>query len=116
MFANVKIGDANVPMLAVASVNLYYKRTFGVDPIILQADKEMSAGENIQFYMQMGYIMAQMAAADGDGAKMLNLNEDTYIEWLSRFDNSEYLDAITAISEVYNGQNRPTSKEKKENE
>ena len=107
MFTNVKIGDANVPMLAVASVNLYYKRTFGVDPIILQADKEMSAGENIQFYMQMGYIMAQMAAADGDGAKMLNLNEDTYIE---------YLDAITAISEVYNGQNQPTSKEKKENE
>lgn len=114
MFEVVKIGDKNIPMLAVASANIYYKRVFGEDPIIMQADRDMTAGENIMLFMNMGYIMACLAECKGDMAKMQNLNEDTYCEWVSQFNNADYLDAVTDISAVYNGQNRTASVEKKD--
>ena len=115
MFANVKIGDRNVPMLAMASSNIYYKRIFGVDPIRLQTDKDLTVGDNLEFAMQMGYVLAMAAEAQGDRKKMLSLNEETYLEWLDQFDNDDYLnpDVLGNVVAVYNGEG-PDSVEKKE--
>ena len=33
MFKVVKIGDKEVPMMAMASTDIYYKRVFGEDPL-----------------------------------------------------------------------------------
>ena len=105
MFANVKIGEKNVPMLAMASSNVYYKRIFGVDPIRQQTDKDMTTGEQLEFAMQMGYVLAMAAEAKGDRKKMLSLNEDTYLEWLDQFENNEYVDpdVLLAVINLYNG-------------
>lgn len=113
MYNVVKIGDKDVPMLAMASANIYYKRVFGRDAIILQADAQ-SDGERIAFYGEMGYIMAAMAEAKGDKAKLSAMSFDGYIDWLSQFDNGDYTNAIYEIAKTYEGQTKPTSKAKKE--
>lgn len=115
MFANVKIGEKNVPMLAMASSNIYYKRIFGADPIRLQTDKDLTTGEQLEFAMQMGFVLAKAAEAPGDRKKMLALNEDSYLEWLDQFETGDYVnpDVLAAVLAVYNGQD-PDSVEKKE--
>lgn len=114
MFAKVKIGEKEIPMLAMASSNIYYKRIFGVDPIRQQADKDLSTGEQLEFAMQMGYVLAMAAEAQGNREKMLKLNEDTYLEWLDQFGNNDYLNpgVLARIVALYNGKN-PDSIEKK---
>lgn len=113
MFNIVKIGDKDVPMLAMASANIYYKRVFGRDAIVTQADVTTD-GERIAFYGEMGYIMAAMAEANGDKSKLNALNFDSYVEWLDQFENSDYTGAIYEIAKVYEGQTKSTSKSKKE--
>lgn len=111
MFREVKIGDKTVPMLALASANIYYKRVFGKDALVLQANAE-TTGERIAFYGEMGFIMAKMAEAQGDRAKLLNLGEEQYIEWLEGFDTGAYNAAIKDMAELYEGQQVTKSKSK----
>lgn len=113
MYKSVKIGEKDVPMLAMASVNVYYKRVFGVDPIVEQGNG-MGRGEAVNFALQMGFIMAMMAEKNCKRADMLKLNEDAYLDWLDGFDNGDLIDAIQDIITVYNGQNKTKSREKKE--
>lgn len=114
MFNIVKIGEKEVPMLAMASAAIYYKRVFGRDAIVVQADAKTD-GELIAFYGEMGYIMAMMAKySSDDRAKLLEMNFDSYIEWLDNFSSSDYNEAIVAIAQIYEGQNKVSSKEKKE--
>ena len=111
MFRVVKIGEKDVPMLAMSSVNLYYKRVFGVDPIVLLGStEELPTGEAVNLYMGMGFIMAKMA--EGNRDQMKRLNEDMYLDWLDGFDNAEMMAAIPDISAVYNGQNAAQSEKK----
>lgn len=111
MYHIVKIGDKEVPMLAMSSVNLYYKRVFGVDPIVLLGStEELPTGDAVNLYMGMGFIMAKMA--EGNRDQMKRLNEDMYLDWLDGFDNAEMMAAIPDISAVYNGQNTSLSEKK----
>ena len=112
MFATIKIGDKSVPMLSKASCNLYYKAIFSSDPIRLQTDLDATAGDSIEFAMQMGYVFAKAAEAQGDRSKMLNLNMDTYTDWLDQFETKDLLAALEPILRLYNGE-APDSKEKK---
>lgn len=113
MFNVVKIGEIDVPMLAMASADIYYKRVFGRDAIAAQADSK-SDGELISFYGEMGFVMAQMAAANGDRAKLNALNFDSYIDWLDGFETADYHAAITEIAKIYEGQKKASSTPKKE--
>lgn len=114
MYQVVKIGDKDVPMLSMASVNVYYRRVFGADPLLMQdGTKELTPGENINLYLGMGFIMAKMAEMKGR-ENMLKLNEDNYIEWLDQFDNAELINAVLDIAAVYNGQNVSMSQKKTE--
>ena len=45
MFQNVKIGEQEVPMLAMASVDHYYQVIFHEDPVALQADGKAQTPE-----------------------------------------------------------------------
>lgn len=111
MYSIVKIGDKEVPMLAMASSAVYYKRVFGRDPIQMQVDNE-SNGQRVAFYAEMGYIMAMMAEANRDRDKLRKINMDTYIEWLDQFAAFDYNQAIVQIAQVYEAQQKPTSKGK----
>lgn len=109
MNANVKIGEQVVPMVSVASVDIIYKQVFGVDPIALQTG-DMDEGDAITLFMQMGYIMANMAKGETRGTK------DGYIEWLGQFDRKSFYDALPDIRAAYEGQDLALSEAKKNND
>lgn len=111
MYRVIKIGDKDVPMLAMSSVNIYYRRVFGVDPLVLLGkDEGMETGVAINLYMGMGFIMAKMAERNRE--QMKKLNEDMYLDWLDNFDNADMMNAMPEISALYNGQNTSQSEKK----
>lgn len=111
MFDIVKIGEKEVPMLAMASVDVYYRNIFHEDPILLQTH-EMNEGAAIVFYEQMGFVMAKFAELK-KSSEMRKLNEDSYLEWLDQFTRIELITALPDIMNVYNGQQVSTADAKK---
>lgn len=113
MFQVVKIGDKDVEMLAMASVDGYYKSIFGVDPLKLQQSiQDDDAAGSIEFLQKMGFVMAKYAELK-DRKEMLKLNEGSFWEWMDQFSRMDYLNALADIKSVYNGEKITTSKEKK---
>lgn len=111
MYKTVKIGDKEVPMAATAVVDFIYKSVFREDPIVKQ-DKGMEAAEAIEFYMQMGFIMA-MYAEVGSFRELKTLTEDDFLEWLVQFGRGDLIFAVPDIQAVYDGQSETSSAEKK---
>ena len=113
MFNTVKIGAEDVPMLSMASVDLYYRQIFHEDPIALQAgDKPMSEGEAISFYCRMGFVMAKFADLKKRG-EMLKLNEDAFFDWMDSFERPDLLSSLGDIRDTYEGQALTASNAKK---
>ena len=111
MYRTVHIGETEVPMLSMASVDVYYRNIFREDPIAMQA-RGMDDGETIIFIMRMGYVMAAFAELK-DHKEMRSLNEDTYLEWLDGMERADYLAALPEVRAVYEGQNLSTAEIKK---
>lgn len=111
MFNKVKIGDKEVPMMSMASTDVYYRQIFHQDPVLLQAG-EMSEGEAIILFMQLGFVMAKYAELL-DRKKVLALNEDDYLEWLDQFERADYYNALGDVRATYEGQSVTTSDAKK---
>lgn len=114
MYNLVKIGEKNVPMLSMASVDLYYRNIFHRDAIKLQMGN-VDEGDLINFVSEMGFVMAKFAEIK-DRKEMLKLNEDAYIEWLDGFERAEYINALPDIRLTYEGQQVGSSDAKKNNE
>lgn len=109
MYEVVRIGDMDVPMLAMASVDVYYKNIFHEDPVKAQ----LAGDENlVDCMMKMGFVMAKFAETK-DRKEMNKLNEDNYLDWLDSFYRSDYIEALPAIRAAYENQKVPTSTEKK---
>ena len=111
MYRTVHIGEKEVPMISMASVDVYYRNIFHEDPIAMQA-KGMDDGETIVFIMRMGFVMAKFAELK-DRKDMRDLNEDSYLEWLDGMERADYLAALPDVRAVYEGQNLSTSVVKK---
>lgn len=111
MFKIVKIGDQDVPMLAMASADIYYKRVFREDPLKVITDNT-TAGDKTQLLYKMGFILAKCAELK-DRKQLLNLNENDFIDWLEQFEYGDYVAALTDVAEIYYGQKVVTSQEKK---
>ncbi len=112
MFNKIKIGSQEVPMLALASVDIFYMHIFHEDPIKMQARDDLDEGDMIELMSKMGFVMAKYAELK-DRKKMRELNEDSYIEWLEQFDRGEFIESLEDISKTYNGQSITYSEEKK---
>lgn len=111
----ITIGSRAVDMLSVASANYHYKRIFGEDPFVLQAQAasvEGGAGAQVTFAMQMGFIMKAMADAHGDRAVMAKTDLDEYLDWIDQFSTEDFIRASADIYTLYMAQNRTTSVEK----
>ena len=102
MYNVIRIGAAEVPMLSMASVDVYYRHIFHEDPLKIQTQAQ-GADEAIGFYYRMGFVMAKYAELR-DRKEMLKLNEDSYIAWLDRFDRLELMTALGGIQATYDGQ------------
>lgn len=115
MYNVVKIGDKDVPMMAMASVDVYYRNIFHEDAIKLQTNKDLDEADLINFVMRMGFVMAKFAELKSR-KEMNQLNEDTFLDWLDQFDRSAYLEALGDIRMTYEGQAVTTSDAKKKEE
>lgn len=109
MYQIVKIGGRDVPMLAMASVDVYYKRIFNDDPIKAQTKGDEST---IEFALRMGFVMAKFAETR-DRKEMLKLNEDSFLDWLDGFYRADLMEALGDIIMVYENQKNTSSTEKK---
>jgi len=115
MIRAVKIGDREIPMLSMASVDLYYRNIFHEDPIKLQSKSDTDEGDIINFVMRMGFVMAKFAELR-DRKKMNALSEDAYLDWMDGFERADYLSALVDIKSVYEGQTVTTSDAKKKDD
>lgn len=113
MYNIVKIGAQEVPMLSMASVDLYYKQIFHEDP--LTAQTELTGGGLVGFFERMAFVMAKFAETK-NRKEMLKLTEDNFLEWLDGFDRAELIDALEAIQATYDGQQLTTTEAKKKDE
>lgn len=113
MYQIVQIGDKEIPMLAMASCDLYYRQIFGDDPIRIQAGKDVSEGDMIELLERMGFVMAKFAELRSR-KDMLKLGEDAFLDWMDQFERADYLNALGDIRLVYEGEKITTSKEKKQ--
>ena len=111
MFNIVKIGEEDVPMLSMASIDLYYRTIFHEDPIKLQS-KGADEGDLLNFVMRMGFVMAKFAELR-DRKKMTALTEDDFLAWLDDFERLDYLNALVDVRMTYEGQSVTTSDAKK---
>lgn len=114
MYNEIKIGGERVPMLAMASVDLYYKQIFHEDAVKLQSGKNFDEGDLINFIMKMGFVMAKFAELK-DRKAMAKLNEDAFLDWLDRFERADYLAALADIRATYEGQSVTDADAKKNN-
>ena len=114
MYKEVKIGDKTVPMLSMASVDLYYKNIFAEDPIKLQTS-EIDSGDMINFTVRMGFVMAEFAKRK-ERKEMLKLNEEAFYDWMDQFPREDLydMDKLVEIHDVYEGNITSTSESKKE--
>ena len=74
MYNTVKIGERMVPMMAMASCDVYYRNIFHEDAIKLQTKKDLDEGDLVNFVMRMGFVMAKFAELK-DRKEMNKLNE-----------------------------------------
>lgn len=114
MYNVVKVGEKEVPMLAMASVDVYYKNIFHEDPIALQASEGFDAGAMIPFMQRMGFVMAKFAELK-DRKEMLKLNEEAFLDWLDGMERAAYISALADVQATYEGQSLATSASKKNN-
>lgn len=114
MYAVIKIGEKDVPMLAMASADIYYEQIFGDDILKIMTDPVLyDNSDRIKAIQKMGFVMAKCAELR-DPKAMRELNEDSYIEWLEQFSRGDMLAAYEAIQELYIRQTTPTSTAKNE--
>lgn len=111
MFNTVKIGATEVPMLSMASVDLYYRNIFHEDPIKIQTS-EQDDGDIINFVMRMAFVMARFAEAK-DRKGMAKITQDDFLDWLDQFERNDLLLALPDIRQTYEGQSLTDAKGKK---
>lgn len=112
MYNVVKIGEKDVPMLCMASCDVYYRQIFHEDCIKLQSKSDFDEGDLINFVQRMGFVMAKFAELK-DRKEMLKLTEDSFLDWLDQFDRVDYLNALADIRMTYEGQQLPVADAKK---
>lgn len=113
MYNIVKIGDKEIPMLSMASVDIYYRQIFREDPLKIQAKPEEV--EPIGFFSRMAFVMA-MFAEKKSRKGMLELTEENYLDWMDQFERDDLINAMEDVQLTYNSQQISTSTAKKKEE
>lgn len=115
MYNIVKIGTTEVPMLSMASVDVYYRNIFHEDPLKIQTEENTDTGVMVGFYQKMGFVMAKFAELK-DRKEMMKLNEDAFFEWMDTMERIDLISALPDIQATYEGQHIPSAIAKKNNE
>ncbi len=100
MYRVIKVGDKEVPMKANAATPIRYRQVFGKNllPYFMGKATDEDVAEMLG---ELSYIMAKSA----EGADMMKLSLDGYVEWLEGFAPLDFVDekTVTAIIGLYQG-------------
>jgi len=108
MYNEVKIGEKTVPMLSLASVNVYFSQLFHEDPFELQSSDK----PQFEFYTKMAFIMAKYAELKKSN-EMRKLTQDQYVDWLADFEQADFVAALPDVMLTYHSQSISMSESKK---
>lgn len=115
MYAKIMIGDKEVELAANAATPIFYTDTFKKDFYKVTAplfSGKSDPAENIGIITELAFIMA-MSPHRGF-KEMRALKFDDYVEWLTGFENIGIYNAMKDILDVYLGNNKTLSTQKKE--
>lgn len=117
MYGIVKIGEKEVPMMAMASTDYYFKNVFGDDLLKKMSDKELPVSDMIDTVLKLGFIMAKFAELK-TRKEMLKLNMDAFFEWLDEIPHEDVYDddTLVAIQDIYQGNKKTTSEVKNQDD
>ena len=101
MQKTIKIGDVEVAMRSSAATAVRYRNIFHGDIMkeLMEMNPEKIDASVIEKIQKLGFVMAKSA----EGAKMAELTEDDYLEWLEKFDSIEMMTASKDIVSIYLG-------------
>ena len=113
MYAQIRIGDKDVGMLANAASSYIYKQVFHED--LLKKFQEMGTDLDAQIGEKMAFIFAKQAEVQSP-AELMKLTLDDFLEWLSEFDPLDIFLESDKIADLYQRQKEGTSNPKEEGE
>ena len=103
----------DVPFFANAATAYRFKAMFGKDLLLTFQSAKQGDLYNVEFIEQIAFIMAMQAKAKAGMADLSTINEEMMVSWLETFDGMELLNNAAEIMDVYLGNTKFTSKEKK---
>jgi hypothetical protein len=106
--------DINVPFLANAATPFRFKSLFGKDLLLLFQKAVNNDGVyDIDFISELAFVMAMQAKARNEDVDLNTITRDNMIAWLEQFGGFEMLSRANEIMNVYLGNEKITSEEKK---
>lgn len=111
MYADVKIGDKGIPMLANAATTIYYKQIFHED-LFVKMQKIMKAAEDTGDASEIVPKLAFIMASQAEKADMLHKSFTDFIAWLEQFEAFDLETAAPEIMNVYTANKYAGSKPK----
>lgn len=109
MFGKIKIGEAEMDMVANAATPYWFNQVFHEDFFVKSQEfTDGNEGGAVDLFSKMGYIMKNQA----EGADLRKLTLDGYLEWLEQFEVMDMALASADIAMLYAGQTKTTSKAK----
>ena len=113
MYAQIRIGDKDVGMLANAASSYIYKQVFHED--LLRKFQDMGAEPDTQIGEKMGFIFAKQAEVQNP-SELMKLTMDDFLEWLTQFDPLDIFLESDKIAELYQRQKEGSSVPKEQGE
>lgn len=113
MYREVKVGNTTIPMLANGATPIRYRMVFGKDIISEFQMAEEDNGRISSSISELAYIMAMAAEAQEGKISMANLNQESFVDWLEKFEPMDLTLASEEIIDVYMGNQITHSEVKK---
>lgn len=108
MTAEIKIGDKPVMMCGNAATPIRYKQVFGQD-LMNTFGKMTKTSFDADVLKQAAYIMHLQAT----GADFRAVTFDAFVEWISQFEEDDYLKKVGEIMDLWLRSNKTTVKSRK---
>lgn len=104
MEKTIMIGDREIKLRATAAIPYLYRQEFGSDMLVEIANVEKGNGST-ELFTRLAYLMARHADKDSVPENM--------IDWLDQFNTFDIYSAIPQIMEVWETNQKTTSRSKK---